>query len=1701
MDFIGRTVKKAFRGFGTFSGTVKSYDASSRFFKVVYEDGDSEELELSELVSLFQEPQRRKRMARARSGNVCGDSADGFSLRGADSDEYSGEGGGDAGFKGDLRGGINLNVAVEEAVELNLRDAAVCNGHVRGGFDLNSGLDLNEGFTLNDGVHLSPEAGGNSGKHSGIDLNLDATSDLDDNSRQDDVSERKECLFDLNLGIDSEMEDAEIGAGGQLGQATSLLSVDDNNEEVAVDVEVKFMDGYIAERTLNEVKSEVGDLTRVRKITSSGDLACEDSNLVPVEVLCGDIMDNGPTRVLDAIDDQMHSLPHSDGVREPSDAPKNVNQSDLGSAYRRTSGRRRKRKEMDRTPETVLRRSARRVSSKNQDVHTVKSAAFSDRTSCKSAAVSDRASLKSSAVSDRASSPAVSVITEEKPEDISATPPKLDLPPSSRTLDLDGISIFDVFSVYSCLRSFSTLLFLSPFDLEDFISAIRSESPNTLFDCIHVSLLQTLRKHLEHLSSEGSASALHCLRSLNWDLLDLITWPQFLVEYLLLHGSGMKLSELSSLKLLASDYCKQSASVKLDILNCLCDEVIEAEVIRSELSARTLGAEPDMEFDRSVSVKPTRKRRAAVGNSGRAYYPDELTDDTADWNSDECCLCKMDGSLICCDGCPAAYHSRCVAIVSDLLPEGDWYCPECVIERSKSQMKQRRPVRGAELLGSDPYNRLYFSCCGYLLVSDSCEAEVSYKFYHKNELTSVIEVLKSSEHYSDLLKAIYKQWDVSGGLGGAISDVDSVKCIAQKKILSKRDRPASSPVAVPNPLACGDICDAEDEKTLEKDSVVGVPTGLDAGRFARDPASGMETLYVRSEGSAVITATSGSQMRDGDLAPIPSAVKQDNISPIAPSDASLTLETVREDESEDQRGTGYMNYYGFGRVAASVVEELLENVKLNKDLLLSDEGTMSQQMRTISKNVDRFYWPNDKSVAAQKEKCGWCFSCRTFADDIECLFNTYMGTVYEGSESDLAILQSAGKKDSHFIGVACGMLSIEYRLRGLLLGPWVNSQYSNKWRISVLEASDLAALKSLLLKLASNLHQLAISEEWTKYEDSALVLGSASHVVTSSTSASSKPGPGRKRGRFSDPDSKPSSSASSGPGMFCWRGGRLSCRLFSWKVVPRSLVSKAAREGGSRKILGILYPENSDFARRSRYLAWQAAVESSTSISQLALQVREFDSNIKWDDIENTDCLCKMDKELRKSLRAFKKVIIRRKVLEADGAKYLLDFGKRRVIPEVVVRHGSVIKEGSSERKKYWLNEALLPLHILKSYEEKRIARVSNKSSLKASEAGDTKKKKHAKKMTSPNLLEAGVRRKKFSRETGFDYLFLRAERAEYSQCGHCKKDVPIREAVTCQFCKGFFHKWHAKKSGRAVAANCTYACYLCQQDNAVKNTTERTGEGHEEAGPFKGKVGKGNQKAKFITDRAKSQPQNYKRSLAKSRLVKLRGKRAKIGKKLGQSTKGKEVSEELPLRRSARQAAKYVAVQRKIRKGRKKGKPKKSKRGAPKRKKNEKSCQRKRTQACYSYWLNGLHLSRAADDKRVTNFRKKSIFSPYDHSTAARRDKVKCSLCGEGSRTSKSSYIACEICGGWYHGDAFGLDLEKMQRVMGFRCRVCRGKSPPVCPWQSHFPGVQNISIVELCVDVNGQEDDSSLRSKSNLEAEEGLPMSKKQRTSPSQG
>nr|GMD64766.1 DDT domain-containing protein PTM [Ipomoea batatas] len=1504
-QYLGRTVKKKFKRFGVFTGTVESYDSESGFFKIVYEDGDSEELDLSELVDLLdgaadaersrkpsrvgRKPKKRRRVE--KTGNAA--AIDGG--EGLNSGDIS------QGFAKTLNQNGGLNLDLNDGFNLINDDNAVrgvdLSVNLNGGLDLNKGVELNIGDDLNNVNRIS-------NRNNGIDLNMDVNGEANINFEKHDslVIEAKTPTFDLNLGMNEETKNVDTECDVKL-MATSFSQPDEEIQNSE--------NGLLAEG-----------------------LCCNNVEKTPENLCSGLIKNRVDDGSLEGVDIQFGDTP--------------ILRDDLGSGMCSSvqKGRRgRKKRRLSDTPngmtETVLRRSTRRA----------RREAMSSQDNIPQPVVSD-------VVSDPVSSPALSVVSDEKvhevPDDQNALPPKPELPPSSNHLDLNGISVLDIFSLYAFLRSFSSLLFLSPFELESFVASIKCSTPTLLFDSIHVSLLQMLRKHLESLSSEGSESASNCLRSLNWDLLDLITWPIFMVEYMLMHSSGLRPGfDICQLKLFECDYYKQPTSVKIEMLRCLCDDVMEIEAITSELNRRTVVIETNNDFDQNMKLDILKKRRAATDVAAGSCLTEELIDETADWNSDECCLCKMDGNLICCDGCPAAFHSKCVGIASSLLPEGDWFCPECIIDRKFPWMKVGKSIRGAELLGMDPYGRLYFNCCGYLLVSDSWDDESSFKYYYRNDLPLVVRALKSSEIvYHTLLTSISKIWDASSTIDGAKSDVDS------------------QPIAI-----CTDIPAIAVQHGNEMSN-----EGNHVGMLMTSPSS-TDLGCEKSETVNPLT-------------------KMENLQKNVNEPKSLGKESSRSNSraimSEQQCLDTYMNFYSFARPASAVVEELLTRKPSDKPtghVFRSEEELISFQLKAISNHSTDFCWANihNLNVGSRKEKCGWCFPCRVPECERDCLFiMNDTGPDLKRFSSEALGVSSRKNRKGHLIDVICHILCIEKRLLGLLLGPWLNPMHSQIWQKSVLKASDVSSLRFSLLKLEANLRHLALSANWLKHVDSLSTLGSACHIVTR----------GKKKVRRSELESNPSSNAGSGLGLLWWRGGRISRQIFSWKVLPRPLACKAARQGGCKKIPGILYPDGSEFAKRSKSVAWRAAVETSRSVEQLALQIRDLDANIRWNEIGNVNILSMIDKESQKSIRFFKKVIVRRKCSEGPVVKYLLDFGKRRFIPDVVVKYGSKLEDSSSERKRYWLEETYVPLHLLKGFEEKRIAR---KSSM----------------MSSPKHRENKKIIKKPIKNKGFSYLFEKAEKAESYQCGHCNKDVLISEAVSCCYCKGFFHRRHVKKSGAAFASECIFTCHKCQDGKHVKNNAK---------------------KGKSVVKKSKKTSKILRTVCPRTK------KRGTKDKQQPQSQNNTKVTVVVPLRRSARRATIVQVQEKKANKkvGRPRRKKMKSRKGTTK-KPTEIVSQKKRTKVYRIYWLNGLLLSQKPNDERVALFRSKNLLV-LSGELDATIDSPKCSLCSELESTPTVNYIACELCGDWFHGDAFGLTCERICCLIGFKCHKCRSQSAPVC-------------------------------------------------------
>ncbi|KAK4419608.1 DDT domain-containing protein PTM [Sesamum alatum] len=1628
MEYVGRAVKKEFQGRGTCLGSVQAYEPTTGLFKIAYEDGGSEELDLSEvsavLVSTEAPPPQLLELAAGEPGGQAkkrrrivdiGKNDDNSVIGSVSCDNLVGRDGGSGEF--DLN--LNERVDLEDEAFNYLNDDDQGGNAVGGGAKLRD-LDLNEGVNLelDEGLYLTGGVveGSSGAKKEIIDLNLDLNENLENLS-----DGREERCFDLNLQV---MEDEVRVMDGREWQSGANERICGEGhiqmtEEMAGDVNKAVLvnvDGDNGNLTVNTNKNEDSPL---RNCTTGTD----NENVAPVNAqkkrrgrkrkdASSNTIGLGTPESLKVDSETANTKLELDSRGKT--PIQNVGDYDNLISEPVLRGRRgRKRRELldsDMTlptPETGLRRSSRRA----------KRAVVSSPDQSFNAAASD-------GVNHQLLSPSISVVSNEKimvaahGNSINPVmlPAKVELPPSSCNLDLSGVSVFDFVSVYAFLRSFSTLLFLSPFELDDFVASVKCNDSTLLFDSIHVSLLRTLRKHLESLSDDGSESASDCLRSLNWDFLDLITWPLFVVEYLLLHSPGyIPGLDICQLKLFQNDYYKLPVSAKVEILRHLCDDVIEVEAFR--------------------------KRKAAIDVASTSCLTEEDAEEPADWNSDECCLCKMDGNLICCDGCPAAFHSRCVGVVSNLLPEGDWYCPECAIEKDKPWMKVGKSIRGAELFGVDPYGRLYYSSCGYLLVLESLNGEYSFWSYNRHDLPTLIETLESSPFFYDaIINAICKHWNVVRGVGGTRLDLDARSYSIQSAFLEKRQLPNVHPT----PSETLNENEAFAEKVTHEKSMVTTyssNTELENAEHANaqldtgNHGVKMENHLASSEGSAEVSQTflktDTSKESGPDLSNRCPEIQDDCHIPgklVNTGDHYMTLTTENVEKgnnpglenyssgpctaksggllSQVHPGTNYVNWYEFARTASSFFEEVTckSSDKTSEDAPRSVEEIVAGQLKVVSNRFAEFSWSNvhNSSMNSRKERCGWCIYCRVPEDGKDCLFimNDSIPAVGNYTFEVLGI-QPGNNRKNHLIDVMCHIICIEDHLQGLLLGPWLNPDYSLLWRKSVLGVADIASLKNLLLKLESNLHHLALSADWRKYVDSVATMGSASHIVRSSARASSRHGIAKKRTKSSEVVTTPSSSAATGLSLFWWRGGRGSRMLFNWKVLPRSLASKAARQGGRKKIPGILYPDSGEYAKRTKYASWRAAVETSRSVEQLALQVRELDANIRWDDIGNTNLLSKMDKDPRKSVRSFKKVIIRRKCSEGAVVRYLLDFGKRRFIPDVVVRHGSRLEDSSSERKKYWLEESHVPLHLLKSFEEKRIARKSNKM-----EPG----KGHG------SSEVAGMP----SKEKGFAYLFARAERLEKYQCGHCSKDVPIREAVSCQHCKGFFHKRHARKSAGSITTECIYTCHKCQDGKFMKSDAR---EGKSES-----------LKSKYASKEVKP-------------LRSGKGKKRGKAKRPVNSKNTKKVTLVVPLRRSARNAERIakLSLQKTKVKKRKKGKQAKSGKGKSGKPKSVFS-KKKRTPVNSSYWLNGVQLSRRPNDERLMYFRSRMLLV-LSGEVPSGRDKPKCSLCSEVDYKSELNYLACEICGVWLHGDALGLTADKIENLIGFKCHTCLKKRPPVCP------------------------------------------------------
>ncbi|KAF8397829.1 hypothetical protein HHK36_016754 [Tetracentron sinense] len=1266
--------------------------------------------------------------------------------------------------------------------------------------------------------------------------------------------------------------------------------------------------------------------------------------------------------------------------------------------------------------------------------------------------------------------------------------PPPQLPPSSGNIGVPEESVSQLFSVYSFLRTFSIQLYLSPFELDNFVGSLNCVVPNTLLDAIHVALLRALRRHLEMLSSDGSELASKCLRRIEWSLLDTLTWPVYLVQYILVMGytKGPKWKGFYT-DVLDREYYTLSVTTKLMILQILCDDVIECAELRAEIDVREnseVGTDPDGTVIFPLIENGPRRVHPRYSKASACKDPEvveniakchelKLPCDTSslgskvteldanasdvdqDENSDECRLCGMDGTLLCCDGCPSVYHSRCIGLSKVLIPEGLWFCPECKVNSIESTLRIGTGLRGAEIFGIDPYEQVFLGTCNHLLIlNTSINAEPSSRYYNQDDIPKVLRLLYSSVQYTasylGICKGILHYWKIPEDTiisfsektetGTYLADVKeftpsyTLSGKGTHKVLNMVEGENCASSGIENNLENEASCHENGCKeagfsgtflnTVGQADIPGLQKNYDITNQQVCPLTDTEFHdLVRTE-STVSTGTVMLQVGPSDtthqgladrssvfgLATCTSAnclganrIHADGMFfPAKNGPLSMFSESkegkhgISEGDPADNcsymgaffKTQAYSNQYILGDVAASAAANLA--VLSTEESQVSEANSSSKPRKLMSANVSlqvkafssaaiRFFWPNfeKKLMEVPRERCGWCLSCKAPATSKKgCLLNLAASNAMKGASRILGSLRPIKNGEGNLPGISAYILYMEESLRGLIVGPFMMTHYRKHWRKQVEQASACNAIKRLLLEvipwsydttLEENIRLIALSGAWVKLvddwsDDSSMAQNSMCFVgPTQKRGAGSRRN--RKQSATSEVTTDPSHDNSSD--FSWWRGGKLSSLIYQKGILPCSMVKRAARQGGSRKISGIFYTEGSDIPKRSRRLAWRAAVEMSKNASQLALQVRYLDLHIKWGELVRPESSFQDGKGSETEASAFRNAVVCDKNSQENKIRYGLSFDNQKHLPSRVMKHVVEVVQNQDGKDKFWLSEIHIPLYLIKDY-EKNAEQVPVPSAKKASH----------------KLSNLQRRQLKASRRDILSYLTHKGEKQDKCYCASCQQDVLLWNAVTCNACEGYCHKdctinstVHTKEEVEFLTTcnKCYHAAALTLNENSYKSPISQL--------PL--------QERGYWSAVTKGARQNgYHQPL----------------ESIGIREIHPEMKPPTPHPNSA-----------------------KGRRGSG-----------------YSYGI--VWKKKKNNEKNGANFRLSNILLRGKADLDPSRRPL-CVLCSK-PYNSDLMYICCEACKNWYHADAIQLEETKILDVVGFRCCKCRRKSSPVCPY-----------------------------------------------------
>ncbi|CAJ2654590.1 unnamed protein product [Trifolium pratense] len=1228
-------------------------------------------------------------------------------------------------------------------------------------------------------------------------------------------------------------------------------------------------------------------------------------------------------------------------------------------------------------------------------------------------------------------------------------PPPLQLPSSSGTIGVPEPSVSHLFSIYGFLRSFSTQLFLHPFTLDEFVGALNSQVSNTLFDAIHFSLMRVLRHNLETLSAEGSELASHCLRCNDWNLLDTLTWSVFVVLYLVVKGytKGPEWKGFYD-EVFSTDYYLLPVSRKLMILQILCDDVLESEELKTEMNMRKeseVGVDYDAEDILPAEMGPRKvhpryARTSFCEDKEAIKLVSESTEDgDFDRNGDECRLCGMDGTLLCCDGCPSSYHSRCIGVMKSFIPEGPWYCPECKINMTGPTIAKGTSLRGAEIFGKDLYGQLFMGTCDHLLVLNIGNNEVCLRYYNQKDIPKVVQLLyESTLHrpmYYGICMAVLQYWNISENFlplpaSTETNMKDETEFYAPLLPPPSEDnhKPVSLVKGENSPTTASLIHNDNRVPSLDALQVSTQSSALHSNGIARseEGLTVVNNIAAETRIEAITSAGSVSHQSDTNLqnsvnmsttvdAVNCSLVKSQlshcghandmglplNFSLLNKENAPVGFGKYESNVNDDfcyfgfsYKPTSYINCYMHGDFSASAAAKFAmissEESKSEGHASDSNKKTISAytylQAKAFSLAASRFFWPSSekKPVEVPRERCGWCLSCKAnVASKRGCMLNHALISATKSAMRILAKFSPLRSGDGSFPStIATYILYMEKCLHGLVVGPFINASYRNNWRKQVEQATTLGALKPLLLNLEENIRTIAFCGDWAKLMDDRLVEFSIIQSATSTQGTTQKRAPsGRRNKKRSSIDEAIDDSSQEG---MWWRGGKVTKFIFQNVALPKSMVRKAARQGGSRKISGIVYADGSEIPKRSRQLVWRVAVQMSRNASQLALQVRYLDSYLRWSDLIRPEQNIQDGKGQETEASAFRNANICDKKFVNGKICYGIAFGSQKHLPNRVMK--SVIeKEQISEGKeKYWFSETRIPLYLIKEYEEG-----NEKVPCEEHYSGASQLNRRRLKGTCDDILF---------------YLTCKRDNLAFS-CSSCQMGISIRNAHKCNACQGYCHEDCSISSVSILSTNGEVErLTTCKQCHRAKLLAPNV-----------------------ISDESPTSPLILQGQENSSGTI-FKGPRPKAGHSDTKQVNSVSVSK----------GSKRKCPDQTLSSSRKKKCHPDTKQAASGSTLVESSNRRNNNFSWGLIWKRKSNEEN--NDFRIKNILLKGGSNMPDLSPV-------CKLCKKAYR-SDLMYIRCETCQNWFHAEAVELEESKISTLLGFKCCKCRRIKSPVCPY-----------------------------------------------------